>query len=83
MAREVSYILIMAKKSTKANAVEQLREAVRQSGQTMYAVAKGSGVDYAVLSRFMADQRGLNLDTAARLMDYLGLELRPVKKGGK
>lgn len=75
--------MTMEKKRKKLNAVEQLREAVRQSGQSLYAVAKGSGVDYAVLSRFMHGERGLNLDTAARLMEHLGLELRPVKKGGK
>ena len=63
------------------NVKELLRKAVRDSGQSLYAVAKGSGVNYAVLFRFMADQRGMNLDTAARLIDYLGLELRPIQEG--
>lgn len=73
----------MPTKKNQKNAVEQLRSAVECCGQTLYAVAKGSGVSYAVLTRFLHGERGMNLDTAARLMDYLGLELRPVKKGGK
>lgn len=63
------------------NVSEQLHKAVHDSGQSLYAVAKGSGVSYAVLFRFMAGQRGMNLDTAARLIDYLGLELRPIQEG--
>jgi hypothetical protein len=57
------------------NMVEQLRKAVADSGQSLYAVAKGSGVDYSVLLRFMAAERGMTLDTAAKLAGYLGLEL--------
>jgi transcriptional regulator with XRE-family HTH domain len=71
----------MEKKRTKVNAVERLREALRNSGQSLFAVARSSGIDYAVLSRFMSAKRGMNLETAARLMEYLGLELRPAKKG--
>lgn len=60
--------------------IKQLKQAVKDSGQTLYRVAKDSGVDYSVLLRFMAGERGMNLDTAAKLVDYLGLELR---KAGK
>ncbi len=60
---------------------EQLRQAVAGCGETRYRVAKDSGVDYSVLLRFVADERGITLDTAGKLCDYLGLELRPIRKG--
>ena len=60
---------------------EQLRRAVADSVETRYRVAKDSGVDYSVLLRFMARERGITLDTAAKLAQYLGLELRPARKG--
>ncbi len=56
---------------------ETLKRAVRNSGQTRYGVAKGSGIDYSVLLRFMAGEREVRLATASRLANYLGLELRP------
>ena len=62
-----------------SNIEEQLRQAVADSGQTIYAVAKGSGANYSVLLRFMAQERGISLRTAARLTAYLKLELQPVK----
>lgn len=73
----------MPAKHTRQSIVKQLQAAVVDSGESLYAVAKGSGADYSVLTRFMNNERGMNLTTATRLMDYLGLELRPVKKGGK
>ncbi len=60
--------------------VEALRRAVTDSGQSLYGVAKGSGVDYSVLLRFMARERGMTLHTAAKLAAYLGLELRPMRR---
>ena len=61
---------------------DQLKQAVADSGETLYRVAKDSGVDYSVLLRFMADERGISLETAGKLAAYLGLELRPARKGG-
>ena len=58
------------------NIAEQLLKAAKDSGQTAYALAKGSGIDRSVMLRYLSGERGLNLDTAARLAAYLGLELR-------
>lgn len=76
-------MVLMPTKPTRQNVVKRLQAAVAESGESLYAVAKGSGIDYSVLTRFMNNERGMNLTTAARLMDYLGLELRPVKGRGK
>ncbi len=61
------------------NIAEQLLKAAKDSGQTAYALAKGSGIDRSVMLRYLSGERGLNLETAARLAAYLGLELRPRK----
>jgi hypothetical protein len=39
-----------------------------------------SGVDQAALSRFIAGKSSLNLDTVDKLVDVLGLEVRPRRK---
>ena len=60
---------------------ETLRKAVLTSKKTRYAVAVGSGVDHAVLRRFMRKERDIKLTTAEHLADFLGLELRSTRKG--
>lgn len=73
----------MSKRTRKpADIAEQLRAAALNSGQTMYALAKGAGIDRAVMVRYLNEDRDMRLTTAAKLAAYLGLELRPAK-GGK
>jgi plasmid maintenance system antidote protein VapI len=57
-----------------------MRRAFRESGLTMYRVAKDSGVDRAQVVRFFSGNRGLTLDAASRICNVLGLELRPVRR---
>ena len=59
---------------------DQLRRAVRESGMTRYALSKTTGVSQAVLCRFVAGTAGMSLDSIDRLMDVLGLEIRPRKR---
>jgi plasmid maintenance system antidote protein VapI len=59
----------------KRTIVEQLRQAIADSGQSEYAIAKGSGVSQSVVNRFVSGERGISLETAAKLCDYLGLDL--------
>jgi plasmid maintenance system antidote protein VapI len=64
---------------------DQLRQAVQDSGLTLYAIAKGAKIAYPVLYRFASGERDLTLETATKLADYFGMKLtrpkRP-KKGG-
>ena len=63
--------------------VDQLRKAIRRSGETPYAISQATGIDQSVLSRFLAEDdrhRDIRLESAAILCDYLGLTLS-AKKG--
>ena len=63
-----------------ATVTEQLRRAVEQSGESRYSISKATGVDKAVLSRFVASGRGVRSETFDALCEYLGLELRPKRQ---
>jgi len=54
---------------------DQLRAAVRNCGETRYAIAKATGIDQSTLSRFVNGERGLSMDAMDTLGEYLGLEL--------
>lgn len=56
--------------------VDQLQRAIKVSGQTEYAIAKGSGVSQSIVNRFVSGERGISLETAAKLCAYLKLDLR-------
>jgi hypothetical protein len=62
---------------------ELLRKRIDATGGSLYAVAKGSGVSYAILHRFYHGERSLRLDNVEKLLDYLGLKVVASKKGGK
>ena len=59
----------------KKNIVDQLRRVMRDSGETEYGIAKGSGISQSVVNRFMSGERGISLETAAKLCEYLKLVL--------
>jgi len=54
---------------------KHIREAIKDSGLTIYRLAKDSGVSQPVLCRFVNRKRGINLTTASKLLEALGLEL--------
>lgn len=54
-----------------------LKEAISERGLTAYAAAKQAGVSVDAVQRFLNDERGLNLTTADKLADALGLSLCP------
>ena len=63
---------------------EALRRAIRDSGQSLYAIARDTGLQLHSVSRFLRGQTSLRLDLADRLAQHFGLELRPAKpKRGK
>jgi plasmid maintenance system antidote protein VapI len=52
-----------------------LRDAIRDSGQTHYALGKAAGVAPAQLDRFVSGERSLTLASAAKVAAALGLVL--------
>jgi transcriptional regulator with XRE-family HTH domain len=66
--------------------VEQVRQAVKDSGLSLSELARRSGVDVSRISRFVEGHRGLTFAAAARVCEALGLVLtkKPgAKKKGK
>lgn len=55
---------------------EQLRNALESCKVSRYKIAKDSGVDHAVLRRFLKRERDIKLETASKLAEFLGLELK-------
>ncbi len=58
---------------------ETIRTAIKRDGRTRYKISQDSGVNQAVIGRFVHGERNLNLLTAERLCKVLKLELRSVK----
>jgi hypothetical protein len=61
----------------EAPLVGQLKAAIAATPKSLYAIAQASGVAAPVLQRFVNGERGITLETAGKLADYLGLALLP------
>jgi DNA-binding phage protein len=66
--------------SSTRSLVDELRDAILNCGETEYRVAKESGVAQPILNRFLREERGISLETAAKVCKYLGLHLAPVRR---
>lgn len=63
----------MNKKRIKLS--DQVRKAVDASPMSRYAICKAASIDNAVICRFMAGERGLNMETLDTLADVLDLNI--------
>lgn len=59
--------------------VEMIRQAIRESGLSHYAIGKQAEIAPAQIDRFMAGDRDLRLSTVAKICAVLGLTLQPPK----
>lgn len=64
----------MAKRKKPATITEQLRETLGKA-ESLYDLAEESGVDRAVISRFMTGKRTITLETLDKLAEVLKLRL--------
>ena len=62
---------------------EQLREAIRRSGFNRKQVADRTGISYSVIHGFMSGERGITLDTASKVAEVVGVELRAIRRRRK
>lgn len=69
----------MSKKTHTVDLAEQLRTAFEKSGMSMFELGKRSGVAYSGVHRFITGDRDVTLETASKLAEILGVELRPRK----
>ena len=53
-----------------------LKAAIRDSGQTIYAIAKATGLEQSSLRRFMSGETSLRLDLADKLAAHFKLVLK-------
>lgn len=56
---------------------DQLKKAIKESELSNWKLAQVAKVDQGVISRFMAGERDLKLETAAKIVAALGMELVP------
>lgn len=65
----------MAKSKPSLTVSEAIRAAVQASELSMRQIAEQSGVDHAVISRFMSGDRDLRLASADKLVTALGISI--------
>jgi hypothetical protein len=58
-----------------------LRKAMKDSGKSLYLIAKESKIPYPTILRFSRKERSLHIDSLDKLLPVIGLEITPVKKG--
>ncbi len=54
---------------------EQLREAIERCGKTRYQISKETGIEQAVLSRFVNRQAGMSWGSIDKLCECIGARL--------
>jgi predicted transcriptional regulator len=59
---------------------ERLRQAIRDSGMTRYAISVQTGIAQSTLCKFLQGERGMSLESVDQLMECLGLEIKHIKK---
>lgn len=58
---------------------EQLRQAMRDSGQSANQIAQATGINQTLVSRFLRG-KDMGIERASKIAAYLGLTLKPDKK---
>ena len=69
----------MARKGTQATITKLLRAALAEA-DSLYGVAKATGVQKASLIRFLRGEQSLRLDMADKLAAHLGIECRRIRR---
>lgn len=62
--------------------LESIAQAIEKSGKSRYQIHQDTGIDQTVLFRIVHGQ-GCSIETADKLCEYLGLELKPRSAKGR
>lgn len=66
----------MAKKAKKRLSLsDELRQAVERSGLSRYSICQQTGIDQGSMSKFLAGERGLGIESIDKLAELLGLHI--------
>lgn len=65
-----------------AKVLDELKAALEASGKSRYRIAQDTRIAESGLSRLMSGERGLSIESAEVLADYLGLEIVVQPKSG-
>jgi transcriptional regulator with XRE-family HTH domain len=65
----------MAKRKKAPSLSDDIRAAIGKAGLSPFELARASGVDRSVLSRFLAGKRTITLETADKLAEELRLRI--------
>ncbi len=80
-AEEQAEARTQARRSGPGPISEAVRRAIKESGMSVFALARASGVPQPVLSRFVRGERDITLGTLDKLATALHLEVTQKKKG--
>lgn len=64
-----------ARLTAVAQILDRLRRAIDESDESRNRIAEGAGVAPSQIARLMSGERGLSIESAERLADYLALEI--------
>ena len=56
---------------------ESLKQAIRESGRSVYQISKDSGIAQIVIARFLSGERDIRMATADKLARALNMQLTP------
>lgn len=62
-------------KKKRVSLSDELRQAVERSGLSRYAIWQQASIDQGSMSKFMAGERGLTLESIDKLAELLGLHI--------
>jgi transcriptional regulator with XRE-family HTH domain len=71
----------MVNVATNPSLTEQLRDAIRSSGESLNQLSRRCGIGRDRLSRFVRGERDLTVRAAAKICAALDLELVKIKRG--
>ena len=66
----------MSKKRKRMTLAETIRKAIKDQPVSAYRLNIETGVSQPLISRFIKGERTITIETADKLMAYLGLEVR-------
>lgn len=65
----------MPKKGNRKPLSDELRGAVERSGLSRYSIWQQTGIDQGTMSKFLAGDRGLSIESIDKLADLLRLHI--------